>query len=449
MRFSYGDKDSTRKMCEPLLPLAPGNASKRLEMMADLLTGSPVKRRRLARPLQADGSAAGGTPLIAGGGEPADAAVFTEGSCGSANAVLKPTGAELGSGGRCWAHSSARGRGQANRPGPGVKAGALSAHRVPGRQAFGSVAASGIALREGKASKVEEDSKSSIIILDDWEIAGGGSRQAAGSCSAHGALARQLSGAVVASRGTHRGGGDGKAQENETMPIFDLEMGGGRVQTVWLSSAHGEHEQAGNQEKSSALAKCWARHNNDDGVGACTTRGPVLAAPAVHVSAFVPSAVRRMPSRSRERRRFILWEMAREDVRMQCRDLDSRIVVHQPLLDVLTDEWLPRLKDLRRRARCRPIYIGTTSDPSWRFLGHGCFVRDCDDSRGPMRAHCEDYTVMHVIACLPDRECAAAETIAINDCRNECAANMNNKVNDARGLEVRSFRYSYLYVCIG
>ena len=434
-------------MCELLLPLAPETASKRLEMMADLLTGSPVKRKRLARPLEADGSAAAGAPLIAGSGEPADVALFTEGGCGSARAVLKPTRAELGSGGRCWAVTSARSGGQANRPEPGQQAGALSAHRVPGCQAFGSAAASGSALREGEASKVEEESKSTITIVDDSEIAAG---QAAGSRSAHGVLSRQLSGAVVASRGTHRGGGDGKAQENETMPIvFDLEMGGGgRGHTVWLSSAHGERERAGRQEKSSALAKCSARHNNDDGVGACMTRGPVLAAPAVHVSAFVPSAVRRMPSRSRERRRFILWEMAREDVRMQCRDLDSRIVVHQPLLDVLTDEWLPRLKDLRRRARCRPIYIGTTSDPSWRFLGHGCFVRDCDDSRGPMRAHCEDYTVMHVIACLPDRECAAAETIAINDCRNECAANMNNKVNDARGLEVRSFRYSYLYVCI-
>ncbi len=34
----------------------------------------------------------------------------------------------------------------------------------------------------------------------------------------------------------------------------------------------------------------------------------------------------------------MLLDMAREDVRMQCVDLDIRIVVHQPLLDVRTDK---------------------------------------------------------------------------------------------------------------
>ena len=123
---------------------------------------------------------------------------------------------------------------------------------------------------------------------------------------------------------------------------------------------------------------------------------------------------------------------------------------HQPLLDVHVDEWLARLRYLRKGAGRRPIYIGTTSDPSWRFLGGPGFLDSEGDGRRQrdkdMRPHHLDYNVMHVIASLPDRQCAEAEKMAINSA---LGSNMNNKVDDARDLQIRNFRYSYLYVCIG
>ena len=262
-----------------------------------------------------------------------------------------------------------------------------------------------------------------------------------------------------------------------------------------LSSRAAEEAESGRKESGALAAgggasgdkgKCWwSRRNDDDGVVA-TARSRAWTAPtaAAHVPApttitisddgdgdrclpddgagaagggpelpklDVGPAKRRMRSRSREARRLQKWEMAREDVRIQCLDLDIRIVVHQPLLDVHADEWRARLRYLLKGAKRRPVYIGTTSDPQWRFVGGAGFLEnDSDDDgrrrRDKLRPHRLDYKVMHVIASLPDRECAEAERIAINL---GLGSNLNNKVNDARGLEIRSFRYSYLYVCIG
>eukprot|EP00959_Pyramimonas_sp_CCMP1952_P347656 7282115-Pyramimonas_sp.AAC.1 len=107
--------------------------------------------------------------------------------------------------------------------------------------------------------------------------------------------------------------------------------GGGREEVVAPSSAL---RRAADRQESGTLAKWQLQRNDDDGVP--KTRGPALTAPrraAVADAVVGPPAMRRMCSRSRERRRALLWEMAREDARVQCRDLDSRIVMHQPLLD--------------------------------------------------------------------------------------------------------------------
>eukprot|EP00959_Pyramimonas_sp_CCMP1952_P306708 6418854-Pyramimonas_sp.AAC.1 len=127
--------------------------------------------------------------------------------------------------------------------------------------------------------------------------------------------------------------------------------GGGREEVVAPSS---DHHRAADRQESGTLAKWQLQRNDDDGVP--KTRSPALPAPrrAAVADAVVvvgPPAMRRLRSRSRERRRALLWDMAREDARMQCRDLDIRTVVHQPLLDVSTDEWLCRLDYLRRGAR--------------------------------------------------------------------------------------------------
>ena len=276
----------------------------------------------------------------------------------------------------------------------------------------------------------------------------------------------------------------------------EAEAEGAAVATPTARRSRAAEEAASGRKESGALAagggasdkgKCWwSRRNDDDGVVA-TARSRAWTPPpaAAHVPApttitisdgdgdgdrclpddgagvaggglelpklDVGPAKPRMRSRSREARRLQLWEMAREDVRMQCLDLDIRIVVHQPLLDVHADEWRARLRYLLKGAKRRPVYIGTTSDPQWRFVGGAGFLEnDGDDDgrrrRDKLRPHRLDYKVMHVIASLPDRECAEAERIAINL---GLGSNLNNKVNDARGLQIRGIRYSYLYVCIG
>ena len=311
------------------------------------------------------------------------------------------------------------------------------------------------------------------------EVGGGSGQEEAGALSSH--RARAVGGDVrssAASGGAPRGSDGCSAEETEPISQQEEEVGGGSNckeawapmahralvagggdgrAAVWHAGSRRRRRESGTLEAGDGAvqqgSQRWVRRNNDDGfVGSQTVirshtwvtpvvssinsepvsindddgddrcqrkhgaRPEAVAAGGVKLDNICP-AKRRMRSRSRENRRLLLWDMAREDVRIQCQNLDIRIVVHQPLLDVHTDEWLCRLGYLRKAARRRPIYIGTTSDPTWRFLGGpGLLREEGDDShRTPLHPHCKDYKVMHVIASLPDHQCAEAETIAILD----------------------------------
>lgn len=154
-------------------------------------------------------------------------------------------------------------------------------------------------------------------------------------------------------------------------------------------------------------------------------------------------ARRRMRSRSRETRLKMMWEGAREDARQvlsDCRGMQS-MFVHQPLIDIDVGLVMKRVRHLHDRAIAsgRSVYIGTTSDPSWRWNG-GWGWRGND--RSFMRGHKLSYDEMQVVASFPDKQCGEVEKHVIAH-----FPRADNKVASQQGLAVRHCACSFLYVC--
>ena len=114
----------------------------------------------------------------------------------------------------------------------------------------------------------------------------------------------------------------------------------------------------------------------------------------------------------------------------------------------------PDDNEVRRRVRCivrsRKItacYVGSTSDPTWRWQGGRYHT---DDGVRYMAGHHVRYDEMHVVGTWPDSRTAAMEVLAINEARMHAYndAYVDNVANDARGLERRRYAHSFLYVCI-
>ena len=105
-----------------------------------------------------------------------------------------------------------------------------------------------------------------------------------------------------------------------------------------------------------------------------------------------------------------------------------------------------------RSSSTQSFYVGSTSSPSWRWAG-GKVWREPSGARSApcaapsyMQGHCKNFSLMCVIGAWPDSRTAELEPLAIAAGRHfghRCA----NKADDARGLAVRPFAYSFLYVC--
>ncbi|CAK0877421.1 unnamed protein product, partial [Prorocentrum cordatum] len=110
-----------------------------------------------------------------------------------------------------------------------------------------------------------------------------------------------------------------------------------------------------------------------------------------------------------------------------CRGMQS-MFVHQPLVDIDVGLVTKRVRHLHDRAIAsgRSVYIGTTSDPSWRWNG-GWGWRGND--RSFMRGHKLSYDEMQVVASFPDKQCGEVEKHVIAH-----FPRADNKVASQKGL---------------
>ena len=131
-------------------------------------------------------------------------------------------------------------------------------------------------------------------------------------------------------------------------------------------------------------------------------------------------------------------------------------------LEIPLQLLLERTEEVARReagvgGRC---YIGSTSDPAWRWEGGWYIVSPGDDERRQrcaeggdewawMDGHRLKWRRMAVLGSWRDKDTAACEAAAIaatlvaalppNTLTNRCA--------DARGLSIRTHAYSFVYIC--
>ena len=118
------------------------------------------------------------------------------------------------------------------------------------------------------------------------------------------------------------------------------------------------------------------------------------------------------------------------------------------------EELLGRMRAVaQREARIGGrAYVGSTSDPAWRWQG-GYY--EAADPRGPpgasvrryMAGHRHQWRRMEVVGSWRDAECGQMEEAALRELNRVCPGRLTNIATDARGLEIRAFKYSFVYIC--
>ena len=142
------------------------------------------------------------------------------------------------------------------------------------------------------------------------------------------------------------------------------------------------------------------------------------------------------------------WDIARDEAEMVLSAACAEVRVLRPCLDIAVAELLARVSCGLREARSRgdgTCYIGSTSDPLWRWQG-GLSWRG--DALFPERmpGHRSRWRTMIVVGGWPDRDCREAEVTALRVAAP--SGQLTNRVLDARGLGVRPHAYSFVYVCL-
>ncbi len=136
-----------------------------------------------------------------------------------------------------------------------------------------------------------------------------------------------------------------------------------------------------------------------------------------------PSSRRWAPPPSPEERRRILFESAREsamEVMAQAIErYPGRILAQQPLLDLTQGDLLQRIVDLLPPRGGGEAYVGSTSDPAWRWEGGWCWRCERDEVRPRMVpthmiGHSQrGYRRMVVVGSFSDAETARNETAVL------------------------------------
>ena len=131
-------------------------------------------------------------------------------------------------------------------------------------------------------------------------------------------------------------------------------------------------------------------------------------------------------------------------------------------LEIPLETLLERAKEVARReagvgGRC---YIGSTSDPGWRWEGGWYLAAQGDDERRQRRTeggagewawmdgHKQKWRRMTVLGSWRDKDTAACEAAAIASTLAAVPPNtLTNRCTDVRGLSIRTHAYSFVYIC--
>ena len=124
----------------------------------------------------------------------------------------------------------------------------------------------------------------------------------------------------------------------------------------------------------------------------------------------------------------------------------ASIEVVEPVLDVAEAELLERVRDAvpRNNREGDRAYVGSTSDPAWRWIGGYSWERE-----SWMDGHCCRWRRLVVLGAWPDAEAGDTEVAAMRAARGLLGASLTNalEAEDARGLAVRGqFAHSFVYI---
>ena len=163
----------------------------------------------------------------------------------------------------------------------------------------------------------------------------------------------------------------------------------------------------------------------------------------------------------REQRRAARWEEGKQ----QAESLVADAIQRRPDEVAVARPWmqLPKAALLQRvhgettwvTRGGRRAYIGSTSDPGWRWRG-GWYLQSQGDRGGRditeagwrfLPGHQLEWRSMLVLGCWRDSEAALMERDAIKQGRTTAPGRLTNKASDARGLEIRPWSFSFVYIC--
>ena len=155
------------------------------------------------------------------------------------------------------------------------------------------------------------------------------------------------------------------------------------------------------------------------------------------------------------------WENARWDAReVMAQSLEKELEVEagwgpgEKWLEVSFDIACHRVVQVVRSVMgraAREAYIGSTADPAWRWRG-GWYLtagvgRGRPDGWAFLAGHHEEWRHMIVVGSWPDALCGRMEARMIDYVKTAFPDTVSNIATDARGLSIRSYGYSYVYVC--
>ena len=225
-----------------------------------------------------------------------------------------------------------------------------------------------------------------------------------------------------------------------------------------------DDDDAGSQQRAAGAAAGVAAgtrdpHHLPGSSGTCPASAPAAPGPSaaalVGGAAVARRAPRWAPPPSPEERQRILWAMAREDAEDVAQQASMKfpecIEVRSPLLDITQRALIQRVLNYVPRGEWGSAYVGSTSDPAWRWEGDTCWrcERDVCAPR-LLPTHMVDHKVrwkkMTVVAAFSDQETAASEEALLKML--EGHEGLANIATDARGLAIRPTpAYSFIYVC--
>ena len=195
------------------------------------------------------------------------------------------------------------------------------------------------------------------------------------------------------------------------------------------------------------------------------TRAHDAAAPPLDAFYFLRFAPRN--DTEVERSRQARWERGMEEAEdlvtaaLERHGPDDVAVVAQPWMEVSMEVLLQRvtMETVRVTRGGGRAYIGSTSDPGWRWRG-GYYLPSPGDRGGRRHSHHRNeweflpghhlqWRHLLVLGCWRDHETRLMETEAIKQGQRVAPGRLTNKVSDARGLEVRPWSFSFVYICYG